>query len=144
MMSKRVFPLLWFGFLAFLAAAMIAEGAPRVELLLIPLVTAIVSYLLMRRLVFDLVDEVWDAGDALIVKNGNQEDRVPLSEIVNISQSFFSSPPRVTLTLNTPSRFGEKVTFSPSTGFFPLAKKSIVTELAERVKAIQSRSADRR
>lgn len=143
MMGKRLLPLLWFGFLAFLTSRMVAEGGPRVEFLLIPLVLGIAGYLLMRWLVFGLVDEVWDAGDALIVKNGNQEDRIALSEIANISQSSFFSPPRVTLTLSRPSRFGGKVTFLPPTGFSPFAKNRIATELIQQLEARRRASTDR-
>jgi len=135
MMGKRFLPLLWFGFLAFIASAMIAEGGPRVEFLVIPVVLGLVGYLLMRRFVFDLVDEVWDAGDTLIVKNDNQEEHIALSEIASIAHSPSFSPPRVTLTLNVPSRFGDKISFSPLTGFSPFGKSKIATELTERLEA---------
>ena len=31
------------------------------------------GYFMMKKLVFDLVDEVWDDGDALIVMNGDRK-----------------------------------------------------------------------
>lgn len=133
--GKRVLPLLWFGFLAFLASALIAEGGPRAELLLLPLVLGVVGYFLMRSLLFDLVDEVWDGGDVLVVRNGNQEERIPLSAIARISRSSLFSPPRITLLLTAPSRFGDKIAFSPATGFSPFAKNTIAAELTERLEA---------
>ena len=54
----------------------------------------------------DLVDEVWDASDALVVRNKGEEARIRLSDIINVSYSPVGSPPRVTLSLRTPGRFG--------------------------------------
>ena len=33
------------------------------------------GFFIMKKLVFDLVDEVWDDGDTLLVKNRGQEER---------------------------------------------------------------------
>ena len=57
------------------------------------------GYFIMKKLVFDLVDEVWDDGDALVVKNRGQEERIALADIKNVSYSPFVNPPRVTLSL---------------------------------------------
>jgi len=67
----------------------------------------------MRKLVWDLVDEVYDGGDYLLVRNGGKEDRVALSNIMNVSASTMTNPPRVTLRLSTPGRFGDEIVFSP-------------------------------
>ena len=98
---------------------------------------AIVGYVIMKKFVFDLMDEVWDAGDALIVKNKNEEIRIPLAEIMNISYSYVTNPPRATLMLRHPCRFGTEVTFSPPISFIPFKKSPIVAELIERVDAIR-------
>lgn len=54
-----------------------------------PIVMLVLAYFLLRNLVFDLMDEVWDADDALIVRNGKQEDRIALSEIKNAVTRFW-------------------------------------------------------
>lgn len=135
--NKRIFPLIWFGFLAFfvitVSSAMIAKGDWRIQFLLIPAFMAIVGYIIMKKLVFDLVDEVWDTGDVLIIKNKNQEEVIPLSAIMNVSYSVFTNPPRVTLTLRHPCSFGKEVTFSPPSRFFPFFKSPIVDELIDRI-----------
>jgi hypothetical protein len=45
----------------------------------------VIFYFTMKKLVFDLADEVVDLGDALLVKNGNQEDRNALSATINFN-----------------------------------------------------------
>ncbi|MBI5044067.1 MAG: hypothetical protein HZC10_09640 [Nitrospirae bacterium] len=115
--------------------AMIAKGELQMALLLIPTAMAVFGYFLMKKLVFDLMDEVWDDGDMLIVKNKNKEDRIPLSEIMNISYSYFTNPPRVTLTLRHPCCFGTEVTFSAPISFIPFGKSPIIDELILRVDA---------
>jgi hypothetical protein len=63
---KRIFPLLWFGLIAlFVIIALTASehakrGTPPAVFFVIPVVMVIVGYLVMRRLVFDLADEVYD------------------------------------------------------------------------------------
>ena len=53
----------------------------------------------------DLVDEVWDDGNALLVKNRGQEQRIALADIKNVNYSPFVNPPRVTLSLRRPTAF---------------------------------------
>ena len=145
---KRVFPLLWFGFLAvFLVTSLIAfrhapsNSAP-LAILVVPLFMFGFAFVLMRRLIFDLADEVYDDGDALQVRFGSEEERIQLSNIINISYAGFTNPPRVTLTLRQPGLFGKEVTFSPVQKLFgPLLRTTnpIVTDLIERVEATRQR-----
>ena len=75
--TKRVFPMAWFGFLVvWVVAVVMSRGGSRpipVEILLIPAVMVVFGYFIMKKLVFDLVDEVWDAGSELIVRNKTVE-----------------------------------------------------------------------
>jgi hypothetical protein len=137
---KRLFPVLWFGFLAsFVLAGLLANRRTHVEavpMLLVPLVMTVIGYVLFRRLLFDLVDEVWDDGDALIVKNTGVEERVPLKSIINIGYSLLTNPERVTLTLRDAGPFGKEITFMPLSRAFSfrwLSRNPIVDELIERV-----------
>jgi hypothetical protein len=93
----------------------------------------------MKYLIFDLVDEVWDGGSELVVKNKGMEDRILLSDIMNISSTVLVSPPRVTLTLRRPSIFGNEITFSPPISLVPFSKSPIVDELIQRVDATRRR-----
>jgi hypothetical protein len=100
-----------------------------------PAFMAVLGYFMMKKFVFDLADEVLDAGDALIVRFGGEQQRIPLSEIINVSYSYMQNPNRVTLTLRTPCQFGKEVSFSPPARFLPFAKSPIVAELIERIDA---------
>jgi hypothetical protein len=136
--TKRVFPVIWFGFLAFFVATTLlsrpARGLP-VIVFVMPAFMAVFGYFLMKKLVFDLADEVLDAGDALVVRFGSEQERIPLSEIINVSYTYMVNPNRVTLTLRTPGQFGKEVSFSPPARFVPFAKSPIIYDLIERVDA---------
>ena len=95
----------------------------------------------MRRMVFDLADEVYDEGDALRVRYGGDEERIALADIVNVSYAGMTNPQRITLTLRNPGRFGREVTFSPQQTFLgPLFRTNpLVTELIDRVDAARRR-----
>ena len=137
--GKRVFPFIWFGLLSlFIIAPLRAKGARGSvppAIFIGPAVLAAFGYFLMKKTVFDLADEVYDAGDSLIVRFGNEEERIPLSEIINLSYSYLSNPSRATLTLRTPGRFGKEITFSPPQRFLPFGKNPIITNLIERIDA---------
>ena len=144
---KRVFPVLWFGFLAFFvlvsSLAPRRNHAPPIPMLIVPVVMSVVGYLLFRRLIFDLVDEVWDDGDALIVKNAGVEERVPLKSIINIGYSLLTNPERVTLTLRDAGPLGKEITFMPLSRAFSfrwLSRNPIIDELIERVDQARTRS----
>ena len=135
--SKRVFPVVWFGFLAcfVLTSVITAPGKKPVALpfLALPAVMAIFGFIIMKLLVFDLADSVWDDGDALVVKNKGWEERIALANIINVSSSM-SNPPRITLTLREECRWGKVVVFSPPTEFFRFTRPSqVATDLIERI-----------
>jgi hypothetical protein len=134
--TKRVFPVIWFGFLVLFVASTLSKkssGGLPVAFFIMPAFMAAFGYFIMKKLVFDLADEVFDAGDALVVRFGSEQERIPLSEIINVSYSYMVNPPRITLTLRTPGNFGKEVSFSPPTTFVPFAKSPIVADLIERV-----------
>jgi hypothetical protein len=139
---KRVFPKLFFGFLAFFfgMSLLIAltDPDPRVIFfIVIPLLLGPFGYFIIRRFVSDLVDEVYDEGDALVVKNDGREERIPFTNIVNVADSLSVNPPRITLTLHSPSSFGREVAFSPpKQGLFRAGLRNpIALGLIERVEA---------
>jgi hypothetical protein len=144
---KRVFPVLWFGGVTLflgtaLTAGLHARARPPFVIYVVPLLMLGFGYWLMRRLVFDLADTVYDEGDALRVRFRGDEERIPLANIMNISYSGLTNPPRATLTLRQPGIFGKEVTFSPIQKVFgPLLRTSnpIVSDLIERVDAARRR-----
>jgi hypothetical protein len=84
-----------------------------------------------------LVDEVWDDGDALVVKDKGQQVRVPLYEIINVGYSQMSNPQRITLTLRNLTLLGREISFVPERtytwGFW--GRNKLIDELVVRVDA---------
>jgi hypothetical protein len=146
---KRIFPVVWFGFLAlFIATPFIAPmfggtiSGSSLGFFLAPVVMMIVGYFTMKKLLFDLVDEVLDAGDALVIRNGHLEDRVALSNITNVGYAQFMNPPRVTLSLRNPSMFGDRISFCAPVSIMPTFSTSpIIEELIKRVDAARATGA---
>jgi hypothetical protein len=142
---KRMFPIFWFGFLVlFIAVPWTVNRGPAQALptmfFVVPALLGVFGFFLMKKLVFDLVDEVFDDGDALVVRNRDMEDRIALSNIVNVSYSQFVNPPRVTLLLRNPSLFGERVSFCAPTRFNPFSSSPVIDDLIRRIDAKRTRA----
>jgi hypothetical protein len=136
--NKRVFPAIWFGFLAVFIGIALFSGAGRdaaspLPFLIGPAIMIVFGYVIMKKLIFDMVDEVWDDGDTLVVKNRGQEQRIALSDIKNVSYSPFINPPRVTLSLRRPTVFGDEITFGAPVRLVPFSKSPVIADLIERV-----------
>jgi hypothetical protein len=130
---KRIFPAIWFGVLALFVGISVLAGQRALLFLIVPLAMIGFGYFLMKKLVFDLVDEVWDDGDALVVKNGGQDERIALADIKNVNYSPIVNPPRVTLSLRRQTAFGDQITFCAPVRFIPLTSSPVITALIDRV-----------
>jgi hypothetical protein len=133
---KKAFPILWFGLLAVVMGAMLLNGVYKTvpAAVVMPLVMAVVGYIVIKALVSDLADEVYDCGDFLLIKNRGVEDRILLSNIMNVSVSTMVNPPRITLRLVKPGKFGPELAFSPVRQFKlnPFARNPIAEDLITR------------
>jgi hypothetical protein len=146
---KRVFPVLWVGFMLTVFGLQIwamqharadAPSQSFLPLVLMPLFLTGVMFLLYRKLLFDLLDEVWLDGDSLMVKNRGEKVRVSLGDVMNVNATTMTNPRRVTLMLRTDSRFGRNLSFIPASprGFMSAFKLDpIATELIQRVDALR-------
>jgi hypothetical protein len=134
---KRILPVVLFGIPLFIVYATFsaAHGPPPLLGLLPLLVLMPAFYLVLRKVVWDLADEVWDGGDHLVVKMGSDSETVALSNIMNVSASTLVNPPRITLRLVNPGRFGREISFSPPRNslFKPFARNAVADDLIERV-----------
>jgi hypothetical protein len=135
---KKFLPLFLFGFLTFFIVGLIRdriyEKAPIA--LLVPCLGVFLGFIIMKKLVWDLADEVYDCGDFLFIKKSGIEERVELSNIMNVSASTNTNPQRITLRLVRPGQFGAEISFSPTTPFIslnPFAKNPIIEDLIIRV-----------
>jgi hypothetical protein len=137
--NKRVFPTVWFGLLVLfmtvpLALSIIRDTAPPpLAAFIVPAILIVGGYFLMRRLIFVLADEVWDDGNALLIKNRGGEERVALSDIKNVSYSPFANPPRVTLSFLRSTAFGDQIIFNGPMRFMAFGGNPVLQDLIDRV-----------
>ena len=98
-----------------------------------------IGYFMMKYLVFDLMDEVYDEGFSLLFKNKGKTVRVNLSDIKNVSYTVVLNPPRVTISLRHKTEFGDELSFSPPASLIPFKKNKEIVELIDRIDSARSR-----
>ena len=130
---NKIVPTLWFGLLAFIALGGVKAKSFDLLFVLAPVVMALFGVAIMRKLVWDLADEVYDCGSYLLFRKSGREQKVPLSDVMNVSHSQFSSPERVTLSLRSPGNIGSELTFNPPMRLNPFSKSDLVSDLIHRV-----------
>jgi len=133
---KILFPTFWFGFLGFFMLVPILSGGlieSFFHSVIMPLVMATFGFFIFKNLVWDLVDEVYDSGDSLLFRKGSKEQIVKLCEIINISDSQFTFPERITISLRNEGPLGKDLVFRPPLRYFTFTKNKLVRELIERV-----------
>ena len=146
---KRISPVIFFGFLVvFIGIALLANlrsnsALDNIPFLIVAIVMTVVFFI-SKKLIFDLVDEVWEDGETLVVRNSGQEQRIALVDIKNVNYSPLISPPRVTLSLRRPTVFGDEVTFCAPVRMVPLAPSPVINDLIERVDRAREQSHHRR
>jgi hypothetical protein len=142
--NKRVFPFLWFGGIALVLSSTlpaVVRGADPMAVI-VPLIMAAGGYLIMRMLIFDLMDEAYLDGSDLVVRKSGEEERVPLSNVINVNATVLTNPERITLTLREPCRFGKEIVFSPPMRLMHLGRHPLAAELIELADAART-NADR-
>ena len=134
---KKLFPLFWFGFLIiFLSVGLIANTkgkGPGIMFIVIPIGMMVFGYFLMKKLVLDLIDEVYDGGATLLFRNRGNEFRVNLKDIKNVSYTTMVNPPRVTLSIRYPTDLGDELSFSPPASWIPFKKNKDIEVLIDRI-----------
>jgi len=137
---KRIFPIVWVGLGILLGATGLSAALSNgknisgfISYAIVLCVVLTVGVYFNRKYVSDLVDEVWDDGDALVVKNKGQEQRIALADITNVSYAAVSSLPRVELSLRQPTAFGDRVAFCPPVQLMPLGQSPVIADLIKRV-----------
>lgn len=141
---KRIFPIIWFGFLAvFVLIALLKGLGPdqisNLPFLIVPVLMAIIGYRFMKKLVFNLVDEVFDVGDALLVRSGGREERIAFADIKNVNYFLYMSPPQVTLSMRRPTVFGDTIVFCAPFGIMPQSSSPIIDNLIDRIDAARQK-----
>jgi len=100
---------------------------------IVPTCMAVFGYFIMKKLVWDLIDEVYDEGHSLLFRNRGTEVRVNLNDIKNVSYSTMSNPPRVTLSIRYKTALGEELSFSPPASWVPFRKNQDIEGLIDRI-----------
>lgn len=128
---KRVFPVIWFGFLLLLIAFGLFSAST--SFLIAALLMGVFGYWMMKKVMFNLADEVLDAGNALVVRSGGQEERITLSDIKNVNYSPYMYPPQVTLSVRRHTVFGDTIAFCAPVSIVPLWSSPVIHDLIDRV-----------
>ena len=102
-------------------------------LFVVPVGMGAFGYFIMKKLVWDLIDEVYDYGTTLLLRNRGREVRVSLKDIKNVSYSTMTSPPRVTLSIRYKTDLGDELSFSPPASWIPFKKNKDIEELIDRI-----------
>lgn len=137
---KKAGPVLGFGGLA-LAFALLAwlvwTGRIAAWWLVIPPVLAMAGFLYVNRYTAVLVDDIQDAGDALLVHHRGRGWRIPLSTISEVKYSCLAHPPRITLVYRDATGVVERLVFMPrlTTAMFVFRPPPVLDDLRRRVDA---------
>lgn len=147
---KYIFPLMWLGALGVVIVLTLTEpkrprDLPLPIILALPIAMAVLFGAVWRRWL-TLVDEVWDAGNELVVKQRGMQYHIPISNILDVSTNLsimsFRGPDRITLTLREPGPLGREISFVPPACWKVLGKCGpIVDNLLARIAAHGTTSA---
>ena len=133
---KRVFPAMWFGFLVLFVGIFVFAGQRSGDFfpfVIVPVAMIGFGYFIMKKLVFDLVDEVWVDGHTLIVNNKGEEERIAFTDVKNVNYSPYVNPPRVTVSLRRTTKFGDQVTFCAPVRFVPFTSSPVIADLIDQI-----------
>jgi len=136
---KRIAPFLSLAGLIVAIVVMLAQGKFEEMwwlLLVFVLVTVAAGYAFYRR-IWNLADEVFDNGDHFVVRRGSVQEKVRLSDVVNVAFKRTQNARRVVLKLARPGPFGNEVVFVPPLSFRwnPFAADPLEEDLIRRVDA---------
>jgi hypothetical protein len=136
---KKAYPLILFGFVGLFALfwipGIIQQAVPPV-VLLVPLAAALLSYVVMRWLIFSLTEDVFLDGDDVVLRDNGKEDRFPFNNVIDVEAPICSRPERITLTVREPCLFGRKIIFLPPRRWWwsRLTPHPIAEELRDRMR----------
>jgi hypothetical protein len=98
--------------------------------MLVPTALTLLGVAYIRAFVMPLADEVFDDGDVLVVRRGNDTTRHALHDITKVDYSLVFDPPRIVLHTRT----GERIVFMPriNVGMCFFRQHPLVAELRSR------------
>ena len=134
---KKVIPLFWFGFLTMVMCVGLfvdtKGNGGRIIFVVAPIVMMVFGYFVMKKVFWNLMDEVYDLGTDLLFRNKGMEFLVNLRDIKNISYNTWVNPPRVTLSIRYQTEMGDELSFSPPSTWIPFLKNKDIVSLIDRI-----------
>jgi hypothetical protein len=106
--------------------------------IVVPTAMMVFGYFLMKELVWDLIDEVYNERTGLLFRNKGMQFRVNLKDIKNVSYTTMVNPPRVTLSLRYQTELGYGLSFSPPSTCIPFKKNKDIVLLIDRIDKARS------
>jgi hypothetical protein len=137
----KVSPYIFLGFGIF-AIFFIASTADNLSDVIPVIIFFLVAIFVLKLFVKDFVEEVYDCGDFLLIKNRNTEEKIPFKNMKNVTHRFQRGGELlITLHLLYPGQFGSRITFISTTAGVsrnPFKTPLIVEELMQRVRTAES------
>jgi len=132
---KKLFPSVWFGFLAVFIISAASSGAMNESFMfmVVPTFMAIFGFIFFKKVLWDLADEVYDQGESLLFRKGGKEQKIYLKDIINISHAQMQSPERVVVQFRSEGAIGKELVFNLPMRFNLFSKSPIVSDLIDRV-----------
>lgn len=126
--SKRVFPVVWFGFLVLFLHIVVATVGfnnlfPGYFVIFFWMcIMAVGGLMMMRWLLFPFMDEVYLLDDRMIVRNRSAEDSFLVTNIIKVEPGWMNQQGVITLTLREPCFFGREIAFCAPIRWGPFAQ----------------------
>ena len=134
---KKLLPLFWFGFLTMVICVGLfadTKGNGDGTIFIVgAIVMGVFGYFFMKKVFWNLIDEVYDLGTDLLFRNKGMEFLVNLRDIKNISYNTWVNPPRVTLSIRYQTEMGDELSFSPPSTWIPFLKNKDIVSLIDRI-----------
>lgn len=141
---KKLFPSVWFGFLAFFVINGASSGVMSGSFMfvVVPALMAVFGFIFFKKLLWDLADEVYGEGDSLLFRKGSKEQRVFLKDIVNIRHAPMQSPERVVIQVRSGGAIGKELVFNPPMRLNIFSENTLVSDFINRVDRAKSTEQD--
>lgn len=132
--NKRFVPVFWCGFVALVAWALAVNGADTTWVVGIPAALLLAGLAYMRAFTFVLADQVFDAGNSLVIRSKGKELAIPFANIADVKYALVADPPRIVITFSTAAVPHANVQFMPPVvpAMFIFRKHPLVAELKKR------------
>ena len=134
---KKSLPLFWFGFLTIpIYVGLFADtkgNGDGIIFVVGAIVMGVFGYFFMKKVFWNLIDEVYDLGTDLLFRNKGMEFLVNLRDIKNLSYNTWVNIPRVTLSIRYQTQMGDELSFSPPMSWIPFLKNKDIVSLIDRI-----------